>query len=91
MAVEYDSDEYHVGALRIEKDAIRRNALESVGVSMITVSRRQLTDATKMREVSEALSRLLGKRLVYADNKFTSINAELVRWLLPEESIDKYL
>ena len=91
VAVEYDSDEYHSGALRIEKDAIRRNALESVGVRMITVSRRQLTDAAKMREVSEALSRLLSKRLVYAEKEFTSLNAELMGQLLPEDSIDKYL
>ena len=91
IAVEYDSDEYHSGAFRIEKDAIRRNALESVGVRMITVSRRQLTDATKMREISEVLSRLLGKRLKYVEKEFISLNAELMRQLLPEDSIDKYL
>ena len=91
IAVEYDSDEYHLGALRIEKDAIRRNALESAGVRMVTVSRRQLTDAPKMREISEALSRLLDKRLVFKEKEFTSLNAGLVRQLLPEDSIDKYL
>jgi very-short-patch-repair endonuclease len=90
-AVEYDSDERHFGALKIEKDAIRRNALESAGVRMITVSRRQLTDVTKMRVLSEVLSKLLGKRLVYKRKEFTSRNEALSRQLLPEESIDKYL
>ena len=63
--VEYDSDAYHAKPDRIARDAIRRNALISVGVTVITVSRTQIINTGELRKVAEVLSKLLGKRLQY--------------------------
>ena len=63
--VEYDSDTYHAKPDRIAKDATRRNALISVGVNVITVSRRQIVNTGELRKVAEVLGKLLGKRLQY--------------------------
>jgi len=89
VAVEYDSDAFHVGPDRIEKDAIRRNTLTSAKITMITASRRQVTDAKKLRELAEALSKLLGKRLNYPVKEFALRQANLMDKLLPNKSVEK--
>ena len=81
--VEYDSDAYHTGSGRIAQDAIRRNALSSLGITVITVSREQDFDALKMRELAGVLSKLLGKRLRYSITEFTYRHAKLLEQLLP--------
>ena len=82
--VEYDSDAYHTGSARIEQDAIRRNALTNMGITVITVSRRQVIAALKMRELAKVLSRLLRKRLRYPRTEFTYRQAKLLEQLLPK-------
>ena len=89
--VEYDSDAYHTGSNRITKDAIRRNAISSIGITVVTVSRKQVDDALKVRELAEVLSRLLGKRLQYPIKEFTHRSAKLLDQLLPELPLSSYL
>jgi len=83
VAVEYDSDAFHTGSDRIAKDAIRRNALTSAGVTVITVSRSQITTAALLRNLAEDLSKLLGKRLTYSVNEFTYRQGKLLDQLVP--------
>ena len=82
--VEYDSDVYHTGSNRIAQDAIRRNALSSMGITVVTVSRRQVVDTLKLRELAEELSKLLGRRLRYTITEFSYRNAKLLEQLLPK-------
>jgi hypothetical protein len=90
VAVEYDSDKYHTGSYRIGKDAIRRNALTSSGITVITVSRRQITESARLRELAEVLSKLLGKRLKYSLKDFTFLQAKLLDQLLPRNHDKDY-
>jgi very-short-patch-repair endonuclease len=84
--VEYDSDIYHTGSDRIAKDAIRRNALMSVGVKVVTVSRGQIMDAAKLREVAELLSKQLGKRLQRPEKEFNLRHINLRKTVLPNNN-----
>jgi len=88
VALEYDSDEYHTGSSRIEKDAIRRNALASAGVTVITASRRQVSDAGKLHELAEVISKLLGKRIRNLDKEFSLKQVELLNQLYKRVSFD---
>ena len=82
--VEYDSDAYHANPSRIAKDAIRRNALISAGVTVITLTRMQINNTAELHQVAVDLSKLLGKRLVYKMPEFTMRHAKLRSHLLPK-------
>jgi len=82
--IEYDSDTYHTGAARITRDAIRRNALSSAGVTMITVTSRQVDRTASLREVADEMSRLLGKRLQCRMPEFAERHITLRSQVLPE-------
>ena len=86
--VEYDSDTYHTGPERIAQDAIRRNALSRMGITVVTVSRRQVVEASQMRELAEILSKLLGKRLQHPIKELTYRNAKLLNQLLPKQPVN---
>jgi len=85
VTAEYDSDAFHTGPERIAKDAIRRNALSSMGVTVVTVSRMQVFGAQKRRELAAVLSKLLGKRLQFPVKGFANRCAELLEQLLPRQ------
>lgn len=59
LAIEYDSDQFHVGSDRIAQDAIRRNVLLFAGVTVITVGRQQIMSASKMDDVARVAGRIL--------------------------------
>jgi hypothetical protein len=81
--VEYDSDAYNVKSEQIAQDAIRRNTLSSAGVAVVTVTRRQIVDMVKFREVARALSKLLDKRLQCPVPEFGVRHAWLRGQILP--------
>lgn len=60
VAVEYDSDAFHTGGERIARDSERRNALAYLGITVVTVTRRQVMDGRAMDRVAVQLRRLLG-------------------------------
>lgn len=62
VCVEYDSDAFHTGSERIARDSKRRNALLSLGVTVVTVTRRQIMSDIEMDEVARTVARLLGRR-----------------------------
>jgi hypothetical protein len=63
VAVEYDSDMFHTGPERIASDARRRNMLDYMGTTVVTVTRAQLMSPLDFGGVAKQLSRHLGKRL----------------------------
>lgn len=63
VAVEYDSREFHCDASRIERDAVRRNALEYLGITVLTLTWNQLKDYASFETFSTQLASHLGIRL----------------------------
>ncbi len=62
VAVEYDSDLHHRDDQSIARDSIRRVELENANVSVVTVTRAQVFNLTRMDEVAGLLFKLLGVR-----------------------------
>jgi hypothetical protein len=89
VAVEYDSDMFHSGLDRHEKDIIRYNALISQGVKAVSVTKKQIFDITRMREISGVLAKLLGKRFHYPEVEFTFRHAALYDLLLSSAAFSK--
>jgi len=81
--VEYDSDAHHSKSEQTEYDTRRRNALQSAGVVVFSVTRKQIMDTRKTRELAEELSRSLEKRLRCPAPEFTLRHFKLRQQLLP--------
>ena len=62
VAVEYDSDAFHVGADRIAADSIRRTALATKGIRVVTITNAQMKSNLLMNQAVSALCRELGVR-----------------------------
>lgn len=63
VAVEYDSDQYHSGSEKIAHDSIRRNILADMGITTITITRRQINSRFELDKVARILAKRLGKRI----------------------------
>lgn len=59
MAIEYDSDFWHSGETRHTSDSVRRNAIEHLGLTVITMTRGQLYDARETERIAGILMRRL--------------------------------
>ena len=81
LGVEYNSDRYHVGAERIDRDAVRMNALGSMGVQVVTVTRPQLLDAERFDDTARIIAKYLGRRLRIRVADFAQRRARLRREL----------
>lgn len=82
LCIEYDSDAQHTGSERIARDSKRRNALISMGYSVITVTKRQLYSSLEMDGIAHAVAKALGTRIRpcvsdFEDRKF-KLRAELL-------------
>ncbi|MDR2035386.1 MAG: hypothetical protein LBP91_01740 [Coriobacteriales bacterium] len=88
LDVEYDSDSCHTGSEQIKKDAVRRNALISLGITVITVSRMQINSTAELRTTAEQLSKQLGVRL-RDPKEFSARHALLRQQLLPRVSLNR--
>lgn len=62
VAVEYDGERAHTGALRIGADARRRAALQAMGVTMVSVTRDQLYRPGDFQRLVKTLRQVLGLR-----------------------------
>lgn len=82
LAAEYDSDDFHTGVSRISQDSIRRDALATMGIFVVTVTRWQINDGGAMNLVAHLIASKVGKRLVYKDPDFTRKSLDLRRALL---------
>lgn len=81
LDVGYDGKE-HAEEARIAKDAMRRNALTSMGFTVITVTKWQLNDGGALNVIARAVASRLGKQLRYRDPQFTQANHALHQTLL---------
>lgn len=63
LAVEYDSDQEHLGSAKLLQDTQRRNAMQFKGYAVITVTRRQLRSIDEMDKVAINIAKQLGRRI----------------------------
>lgn len=63
FAVEYDSDMFHTPAAKIAHDAKRRNALSSLGITVLTVTRPQFSNAHGLDQVASQVAKGIGVRV----------------------------
>ncbi|MCL2488794.1 MAG: DUF559 domain-containing protein, partial [Oscillospiraceae bacterium] len=82
VAVEYDSDQQHTGSERIASDSKRRNALNSAGVRVVSVTKQQLYSHVELEGVARTIASHMGKRLFSKKNNFHARHQELRRQLL---------
>lgn len=83
VAVEYDSTLCHTGATRIAEDASRRNALESLGITVLTATWRHVANRQEYLRFARILAAHLGTRMRptcedYASKQF-GLRSELLR------------
>ena len=63
LAVEYDSDQEHLGSEKLFRDTERRNALLFSGFTVITVTKRQLHNIDEMDKVAINIAKQLRRRI----------------------------
>ena len=64
------------------KDPMRRDALVSMGITVLTVTKWQLENGGSMNAIAHTVAEHTGKRLRYVDPDFTRANRQLRRDLL---------
>ena len=89
LAVEYDSDLFHTGAEHIADDSRKRNALTLMGVTVITVTTKQLYNRKEFDKTVRVIAKCLGKRLVYNPPDFFTANRKLRKELLSFDDLVK--
>lgn len=82
IAVEYDSDAFHTGSERIASDAGRRNALLARGVTVVTITKRQVLDKRELDRAAASLAKALGRRQRAGRQDWTSKQLQLRASLL---------
>lgn len=63
LGLEYDSDLKHTGPDRIAHDARRRNDLESIGITMLTATNRQVKSLWEFNKLADVIAGQLGKQV----------------------------
>ena len=77
VAIEYDSDRFHVGASRIASDARRRNLLEHMGIRVLTLTNDQLRSSRKFETFMKQLARALNVRFRVPDHQLALRDIDL--------------
>ena len=79
--VEYDSDSYHASSEGIASDAQRRNALQLMGVTVITVTRGQLYNAASFDRTARIIAASIEVRLPKTSQRWIS-QKQMLRYVL---------
>ena len=82
LSIEYDSDFYHTGANRIAADARKRFDLTVLGITVVTVTSKQIRKKDEFEKFAKLIARKLGKRLQYTNPKFSKAERGLRDQLL---------
>lgn len=84
LALEYDSDMFHSGAEKINRDSARRSSLEALGVHVVSVASRQVNNPAELDKLAHIVGSKLGKRL-----RISMQDAERKRMLLRSNLLEK--
>ena len=82
LDVEYDSDKFHADAGKIARDAMRRNALAAMDITVITVTNSQMRNAEEFDRVARTIARRLGRPVPRETTEFRRARADLRTRLL---------
>lgn len=82
LCVEYDSDRFHCGSVRIASDANRRNALSYLGITVVTMTRAQVLNCDGMDRTAHAIAKQLGWRLRIGGSDWLAARGRLRHLLL---------
>lgn len=82
VAVEYDSTLCHTGAERIADDASRKNALEALGLTVVTATWKQVVDFQEYNRFARSVAKHLGARIRPACTDYTARQFALRRELI---------
>jgi len=82
IAVEYDSDQQHTGSDRIASDSKRRNAISTLGVRVVSVTRQQLYSSVELERVAKTIAKHMNRRLFLPNSKFYAAHNDLREQLL---------
>ena len=63
VAIEYNSREFHVNELAVERDASRINNLKAAGIEALAVTRAHVADNVKSDAIAHSAASLMGKRI----------------------------
>lgn len=63
VAIEYNSREFHVNELAVERDASRINNLKTAGIEALAVTRAHVADNVKFDAIAHSAASLMGKRI----------------------------
>lgn len=77
FALEYDSDAFHSDASKLHLDSSRRSTLEKAGVHVVSVTKNQVFDRSKLLGLAAIASKKLGKRLSLAPFNFAQKQDEI--------------
>ncbi|MCL2807589.1 MAG: endonuclease domain-containing protein [Coriobacteriia bacterium] len=77
LAVEYDSEQHHSSTTKIFEDAKRRNALNRMGITVVTVTKQQLYNSAELEKVARIIASYLRKRLVLKNPGFAQAHRAL--------------
>ncbi len=81
FALEYDSDQFHSGREKLNKDSRRRALLESAGIHVVSVTKKQILGMTALREIANITAKQLGVRLQIRRKDFNERHLQLRREL----------
>ena len=84
LAVEYDSDVYHTTVEKIASDSSRRNALEYVDITVITVTSHTYRDFSSFNATGNIIVKRLGTEIRPRYKNFEHKQLELRRALNPD-------
>lgn len=82
VAVEYDSTLCHTGAERIAEDASRKNALETLGFTVVTATWKQVSDFQEYNRFARTVAKHLGTRIRPSCTDYSARQFALRRELL---------
>ena len=89
VAIEYDSNEYHIdragsldaGRSRLSNDSERRRTYKAIGISVVTVTNDEFIDFDEIERIATLLAKLLGKHGIRRDGILTLRRQQLHEWL----------
>ena len=87
LDVEYDSDAFHASGSGIASDAGRRNALQSMGFTVVTVTREQMASPDLFDDVARVIAKALGIRVRHTCKRWPERRSELRRNLFGRSGI----
>lgn len=89
VALEYDSSTFHANAQALTSDSKRKNDLEAMGITVFTVTSKQVVTPKEMDRLSQKLAGAMKKRLRPRCKDPEIRKLELRRLLFMEESWDQ--